>query len=176
MKKIVVKMRSFKKLFGGDLLQLALLLSLLKVSSLSLVITVVRLFINSFPLPTPASKNQLNDVKYYNEILPRSFFFIVFFSLVKSTECTLCSSHGQSFYRGLLLQVDPDNYLGYNPHSSTDPGGDIISGPAMLQDSWRHEDLSPRIHPKSMDSLLDIHQAEILEDLNSLGRYSRLVV
>ena len=33
MKKIVVKMRSFKKLFGGDLLQLALLLSLLKVSS-----------------------------------------------------------------------------------------------------------------------------------------------
>ena len=31
MKKIVVKMRSFKKLFGGDLLQLALLLSLLKV-------------------------------------------------------------------------------------------------------------------------------------------------
>ena len=41
MKKIVVKMRSFKKLFGGDLLQLALLLSLLKVSSLSLVITVV---------------------------------------------------------------------------------------------------------------------------------------
>ena len=89
MKKIVVKMRSFKKLFGGDLLQLALLLSLLKVSSLSLVITVVRLFINSFPPPTPASKNQLNDVKYYNEILPRSFFFIVFFSLVKSTECTL---------------------------------------------------------------------------------------
>ena len=82
MKKIVVKMRSFKKLFGGDLLQLALLLSLLKVSSLSLVITVVL-------LPTSASKNQLNDVKYYNEILPRSFFFIVFFSLVKSTECTL---------------------------------------------------------------------------------------
>ena len=115
-------------------------------------------------------------MKYYNEILPRSFFFIVFFSLVKSTECTLCSSHGLSFYRGLLLQVDPDNYLGYNPHSSTDPGGDIISGPAMLQDSWRHGDLSPRIHPKSMDSLLDIHQAEILEDLNSLGRYSRLVV
>ena len=33
MKKIVVKMRSFKKLFGGDLLQLALLLSLLKVGS-----------------------------------------------------------------------------------------------------------------------------------------------
>ena len=82
MKKIVVKMRSFKKLFGGDLLQLALWLSLLKVSSLSLVITVVL-------LPTSASKNQLNDVKYYNEILPRSFFFIVFFSLVKSTECTL---------------------------------------------------------------------------------------
>ena len=32
MKRIVIKMRSFKKLFGGDLLQLALLLSLLKVS------------------------------------------------------------------------------------------------------------------------------------------------
>merc|ERR550517_1005145 len=102
MKKIVVKMRSFKKLLGGDLLQLALLLSLLK--------------------------------------------------------------------------VDPDNYLGYSPHSSLDPGGDIISpGPAMLQDTWRHEGISPTIHPKSMDSLLELHQAEILEDLNSLGRYSRSV-
>ena len=95
MKKIVVKMRSFKKLFGGDLLQLALLLSLLKVSSLSLVITVVRLFINSFPTPTPASKNQLNDVKYYNEILPRNFFSVVFFSLVKSTESALKIFYGR---------------------------------------------------------------------------------
>ena len=34
--------------------------------------------------------------------------------------------------------------------------------------------MSPRIHPKSMDTLLEQHQAEILEDLNSLGRYSRL--
>ena len=75
-----------------------------------------------------------------------------------------------------VLQVDPDNYLGYSPHSSLDPGGDITSGPAMLQDTWRHDDLSPRIHPKSMDTLLDLHQAEILEDLNSLGRYSRSVV
>merc|ERR550517_2405630 len=100
MKKIVVKMRSFKKLLGGDLLQLALLLSLLK--------------------------------------------------------------------------VDPDNYLGYSPHSPLDPGGDITSGPAMLQNSWRHhQDGAPRIHPKCMDTLLELHQAEILEDLNSLGRYSR---
>ena len=46
----------------------------------------------------------------------------------------------------------------------------------MLQDSWRHhEDRAPRIHPKCMDTLLELHQAEILEDLNSLGRYSRLV-
>lgn len=35
--------------------------------------------------------------------------------------------------------------------------------------------MSPRIHPKSMDTLLEQHQAEILEDLNSLGRYSRSV-
>merc|ERR1719195_2002904 len=34
--------------------------------------------------------------------------------------------------------------------------------------------MSHRLHPKSMDSLLELHQAEILEDLNSLGRYSRL--
>ena len=27
-----------------------------------------------------------------------------------------------------------------------------------------------------MDTLLDLHQAEILEDLNSLGRYSRSVL
>ena len=33
MKKIVIKMRSMKKLFGDDLLQLALLLSLMKVSN-----------------------------------------------------------------------------------------------------------------------------------------------
>ena len=38
MKKIVVKMRSFKKLLGGDLLQLALLLSLLKVSYLDTIV------------------------------------------------------------------------------------------------------------------------------------------
>ena len=87
MKKIVVKMRSFKKLFGGDLLQLALLLSLLKVGSQFSFIT-MRLFINSFPPPTTTSKNQLNYVKYYNEILPRNFFSIVFLSPVKSTECT----------------------------------------------------------------------------------------
>ena len=85
-----------------------------------------------------------------------------------------------SFYHDVdltvLVQVDPDNYLGYSPHSSLDPGSDITSGPAMLQDMWRHDDISPRIHPKSMDTLLDLHQAEILEDLNSLGRYSRSVV
>lgn len=45
----------------------------------------------------------------------------------------------------------------------------------QFHDSWMHDTRSPRIHPKSMDSLLERHQAEILEDLNSLGRYSRLV-
>eukprot|EP00090_Calanus_glacialis_P025169 TRINITY_DN391_c0_g1_i1.p1 TRINITY_DN391_c0_g1~~TRINITY_DN391_c0_g1_i1.p1 ORF type:complete len:762 (-),score=234.44 TRINITY_DN391_c0_g1_i1:427-2712(-) len=106
MKKIVIKMRSMKKLFGDDLLQLALLLSLMK--------------------------------------------------------------------------VDPENYLGFSPHSPLDPGGDMTAGQtwaqtqAMFHDSWMHDTRSPRIHPKSMDSLLERHQAEILEDLNSLGRYSRL--
>jgi len=106
MKKIVIKMRSMKKLFGDDLLQLALLLSLMK--------------------------------------------------------------------------VDPENYLGFSPHSTLDPGGDMTAGQtwaqtqAMFHDSWMHDMRSPRIHPKSMDSLLEQHQAEILEDLNSLGRYSRL--
>lgn len=106
MKKIVIKMRSMKKLFGDDLLQLALLLSLMK--------------------------------------------------------------------------VDPENYLGYSPHSPLDPGGDMTSGQtwaqtqSMFHDTWMHDTRSPRIHPKSMDSLLERHQAEILEDLNSLGRYSRL--
>ena len=45
----------------------------------------------------------------------------------------------------------------------------------QFHDSWMHDMRSPRIHPKSMDSLLEQHQAEILEDLNSLGRYSRSV-
>jgi len=43
-----------------------------------------------------------------------------------------------------------------------------------LHDSWMHDMRSPRLHPKSMETLLERHQAEILEDLNSLGRYSRL--
>jgi len=37
MKQIVIKMRSMKKLFGDDLLQLALLLSLMKVRAIVLV-------------------------------------------------------------------------------------------------------------------------------------------
>jgi len=105
MKRIVIKMRSFKKLYGGDLLQLALLLSLLK--------------------------------------------------------------------------VDPENYLGYSPHWQSDLASDVGAGPtwaqtqSMFHDIWG-DGMSPRIHPKSMDTLLEQHQAEILEDLNSLGRYSRL--
>jgi len=106
MKRIVIKMRSFKKLYGGELLQLALLLSLMK--------------------------------------------------------------------------VDPENYLGYSPHSPLEPGGDVSLGhswaqtQAMFHDMGIGDGMSPRIHPKSMDTLLEQHQAEILEDLNSLGRYSRL--
>lgn len=79
-----------------------------------------------------------------------------------------------------LMKVDPENYLGFSPHSPLDPGGDMTAGQtwaqtqAMFHDSWMHDTRSPRIHPKSMDSLLERHQAEILEDLNSLGRYSRL--
>jgi len=79
-----------------------------------------------------------------------------------------------------LMKVDPENYLGYSPHLPLDPGGDITAGQtwaqtqAMFHDTWTHDVRSPRIHPKSMDSLLERHQAEILEDLNSLGRYSRL--
>jgi len=59
MKKIVIKMRSMKKLFGDDLLQLALLLSLMK--------------------------------------------------------------------------VDPENYLGFSPHSTLDPGGDMTAGQTWAQ-------------------------------------------
>jgi len=80
-----------------------------------------------------------------------------------------------------LMKVDPENYLGFSPHSLLDPGGDMTAGQtwaqtqAMLHDTWMHDMRSPRVHPKSMDSLLERHQAEILDDLNSLGRYSRLV-
>lgn len=110
MKKIVIKMRSMKKIVGDDLLKLALMLSLLK--------------------------------------------------------------------------VDPQSYLGWSStQSSGDPGGSVESGQtwaqtqAMLHDSWLHDGGtadSPRLHPKSLDSFLERHQQDILEDLNSLGRYSRL--
>ena len=43
----------------------------------------------------------------------------------------------------------------------------------QFHDMGLADGMSHRLHPKSMDSLLELHQAEILEDLNSLGRYSR---
>ena len=93
----------------------------------------------------------------------------------------------------LASQVDPDTYLGYTTaQSGPDPGGErMTTGPtwAQTQPAVGHYNTtsecwdsgifvlqlldSPRLHPKSLDSLLEIHQAEILEDLNSLGRYSR---
>ena len=75
----------------------------------------MRLFINSFPPPTSTSKNKLNYVKYYNEILPRNFFSIVFFSLVKSTESALKIFYGRPtvslppslpFYCEVMLTVE----------------------------------------------------------------------
>jgi len=47
----------------------------------------------------------------------------------------------------------------------------------MLHNPWIQDNgitSAPSIHPKSLDSILERHQQEILEDLNSLGRYSRL--
>jgi len=84
-----------------------------------------------------------------------------------------------------LLQVDPSSYLGqyggqgYQPLG--DQGGDLVGQTwaqtqSMLPDPWMSDigGFSPRLHPKSLDSLLESHQQEILEDLNSLGRYNRL--
>ena len=48
----------------------------------------------------------------------------------------------------------------------------------MLHNPWIPDNgitSVPSIHPKSLDSMLERHQQEILEDLNSLGRYSRYV-
>ena len=48
----------------------------------------------------------------------------------------------------------------------------------MLHNPWIQDNgitSAPSIHPKSLDSILERHQQEILEDLNSLGRYSRYV-
>ena len=104
-------------------------------------------------------------------------------------------------HSSLFSQVDPENYLGYSPHSPLEPGGDVSLGQSWAQtqamvsrgprvntvvrtlhnvmfqfhDMGIGDGMSPRIHPKSMDTLLEQHQAEILEDLNSLGRYSRSV-
>ena len=33
----------------------------------------------------------------------------------------------------LLSKVDPENYLGYSPHSPLEPGGDIGMGPTWAQ-------------------------------------------
>lgn len=81
-----------------------------------------------------------------------------------------------------LLKVDPSSYLGNysSPLSFFDPVGDN-SGPAWTQtqamgpDPWGNDlGFSPSLNPKSMESLLEAHQHEIIEDLNNLGRYSRL--
>ena len=81
------------------------------------------------------------------------------------------------------MQVDPQAYLGWSsPQSSGDPGGSSDSGETwtqtMLHNPWIQDNgitSAPSIHPKSLDSILERHQQEILEDLNSLGRYSRYV-
>ena len=81
------------------------------------------------------------------------------------------------------MQVDPQAYLGWSsPQSSGDPGGLSDSGETwtqtMLHNPWIQDNgitSAPSIHPKSLDSILERHQQEILEDLNSLGRYSRYV-
>jgi len=77
-----------------------------------------------------------------------------------------------------LLKTDPQSYLGWSSFQSVgDPGGSVIDTHTQaMQQTWRDWELgeSPRLHPKSLDSLLERHQQEILEDLNSLGRYSRL--
>lgn len=113
MKKIVIKMRNLKKMLGNELLQLALMLSLMRVDPDSLL-----------------------------------------------------SSRQQSHYDGNYDSSDLINN-GSDVWTQTRFGDNLNFGGIG-------GDMSPRLHPKSMDSLLDRFQNEILDDLNSLGRYNRI--
>ena len=83
-----------------------------------------------------------------------------------------------------LLRVDPDSWLssraGHDNYDTSDliNNGSDVWTQTQFGDSMNFGgiggDMSPRLHPKSMDSLLDRFQNEILEDLNSLGRYNRI--
>jgi len=76
-----------------------------------------------------------------------------------------------------LLQVDPEAYLGFNPYSSAEPGDDVYGqtwAQTQSQDPWLGLRGNPRIHPKSMASVLERFQEDILDDLNNLGWYSRI--
>jgi hypothetical protein len=115
--RIVVKMRNIKKLLGNEMLQLAIMLSLMRFDSDSLL----------FPFSSGGSQNN-SMMDIYD------------------------SNSDSGDLRTLSRYHD---YLG---------GG----GTGGLGD------LSPRLHPKSMDAVLERFHAEILEDLNSLGSYHRI--
>jgi nuclear factor erythroid 2 len=72
-----------------------------------------------------------------------------------------------------LLHVDPDSYLGYDIPAVGIGIHDLNSGT-----SWAHaQAIIPRrvfVHPKNLDSILLNYEREVFEDLNALGRYTRI--
>lgn len=90
-----------------------------------------------------------------------------------------------------LLRTDPDSLMsglgssnnqsggGNDLYDSADqPFGDMWIQTQSHQDSFGFglggNDLSPRLHPKNYESMLERFHSEILDDLNNLGRYDRI--
>jgi hypothetical protein len=116
-KKVVVKMRNLKKILGNEMLQLAIVLSLMRVDPDALL------------FPGGGSTNNSSFDSY-------------------------------DFNGGVQDDVWTQSTYG-------DGGFGRFGG-------LGGGDFSPRLHPKSMDAVIERFHEEILEDLNSLGRYQSI--
>lgn len=84
-----------------------------------------------------------------------------------------------------LIRVDPESYLGLGLARSSQPWRNFHN--VSMGDVWAHSpsDLHstmipnipdvPYLHPKSMEASLALYQEELIEELNDLGRYTRIL-
>lgn len=73
-----------------------------------------------------------------------------------------------------LLRVDPDSTLGLDIQTIGVGSLDLHNGSGWHTDSRTIIHRPAFIHPKNLDSVLLNYERDLIEDLNSLGRYNRI--
>ncbi|OXU24261.1 hypothetical protein TSAR_008861 [Trichomalopsis sarcophagae] len=73
-----------------------------------------------------------------------------------------------------LLRVDPDSYLGLDMQTIGVGSLDLNNGSGWHTDSHTIVHRPAFVHPKNLDSMLLNYERDLIEDLNSLGRYNRI--